>query len=282
MTGLGAVLLALGLADLLAGELAGEPTSRGRVLWSLIFALLTLALTCWITGLGLRSWCKFFAPLMVLSCPWLFLRIQDSASHSAHHEVSVTKLWWALGFLGGTLVIALALSGVFRPTGDALLGAALQTLEIPALRSLNTDRFVFLVGSSVFLVASTNGIVRAVLGVAGTDIERSQQRLRGGRLIGPIERLLIYGLAVVGEPTAAALIVSAKSLLRFPELSRVARKPDDTCASVDDPGADDTSKGTRADESRVTEVDYVTEYFLLGSLVSWFVALVLALLIHKP
>lgn len=87
-------------------------------------------------------------------------------------------------------------------------------------------------------------------------------------MIGAIERLLIYGLAVVGEPTAAALIVSAKSLLRFPELSKVARQPD---------GGEEGEGSTEA-----AAVDYVTEYFLLGSLVSWFVALASALLVLNP
>lgn len=69
-----------------------------------------------------------------------------------------------------------------------------------------------------------------------------------------IERYLIFGLAVAGEPTAAALVVSAKSILRFPELSRKARD--------------------RGDEDRVVaDVDVVTEYFLLGSLTSWLLAL---------
>lgn len=62
---------------------------------------------------------------------------------------------------------------------------------------------------------------------------------------------------MAGEPTAAALIVSAKSLLRFPEISR-------------------TTSAT--DRTGVAEVDAVTEYFLLGSLVSWLLALAPVLL----
>ena len=60
---------------------------------------------------------------------------------------------------------------------------------------------------------------------------------------------MIFSLGLAGEPTAAALIVSAKSLLRFPELSRA------------------------------SEIDAVTEYFLLGSLASWGLALLFVLLL---
>jgi hypothetical protein len=67
----------------------------------------------------------------------------------------------------------------------------------------------------------------------------------------------------LAELTAASLIISAKSLLRFPELlNRVARSDDAESSAVSAPA----------------EVDLVTEYFLLGSLLSWSLALAPALL----
>lgn len=68
---------------------------------------------------------------------------------------------------------------------------------------------------------------------------------------------MIFALSVAGEPTAAALIISAKSLLRFPELNSA-------------------SRGSTERGDSVPNVDVVTEYFLLGSLTSWFLALALA------
>ena len=64
-------------------------------------------------------------------------------------------------------------------------------------------------------------------------------------MIGPLERLLIIGFVVAGQPMTAALVVTAKSLLRYPEL----RSHDDV------------------------DVHAVTEYVLIGSLMSWAVAL---------
>jgi 3-dehydroquinate dehydratase len=72
-------------------------------------------------------------------------------------------------------------------------------------------------------------------------------------VIGPIERGLIFGLGLAGYATAAAIIVSAKGLLRFPELN----------ALKDRPGA---AAGART-------IDEVTEYLLVGSLTSWALAL---------
>lgn len=101
-----------------------------------------------------------------------------------------------------------------------------------------------------------NAIVRMVLTAAGADPETSEQQLRGGRVIGILERWLILGFVLSGHPTAAALTVSAKSILRFPELSEKAR-------------SDDTNK---------VSLNTITEYLLLGSLVSWTLALLPAAL----
>jgi hypothetical protein len=119
-------------------------------------------------------------------------------------------------------------------------------------------------GTTVFLLASADGVVRCVLTLAGTAIQGREGRLRGGRYTGAVERLLIFGLAMTGHPTAAALVVSAKSILRFPELSRSAH----------------SEERTRADEGRLSaDVDVVTECFWLGSLGSRGLALAPVLLL---
>ena len=119
-----------------------------------------------------------------------------------------------------------------------------------------------MIAAAVFLAATGNGVVRAVLAAAGTETQRSEARLRGGRVIGVIERWMIFGLMVAGNPTAAAIVVSAKSILRFPQLSKVVQ-----------------SAGEQSSDPVVEEqgrVDDVTEFFLLGSLVSWAMAMALA------
>jgi len=75
----------------------------------------------------------------------------------------------------------------------------------------------------------------------------------GTSLLGPMERVLIIGLGLAGQLTAAGLVIAAKGLIRFPELQ--AKRDDRT--SIDGVG-----------------IDAVTEYFLVGSFVSWLVALV--------
>ena len=77
-----------------------------------------------------------------------------------------------------------------------------------------------------------------------------------------MERLLIFGLGLGGELAAASIIVAAKGLLRFPELQPYR-------AEV---GSRETTglSGQR--------IDVLTEYFLIGSLASWMLAIAAVLL----
>lgn len=66
--------------------------------------------------------------------------------------------------------------------------------------------------------------------------------LLGGRIIGPLERLLIVLLALIGAQTLIAALLAAKGIVRFPEISA------------------DRGTGSKAEE------------FLIGSLTSWALA----------
>lgn len=73
--------------------------------------------------------------------------------------------------------------------------------------------------------------------------------LKGGRYIGPVERILMAGLGLVGAYPVVAALMAAKGIVRFPEISA------------------DAGKGSRAEE------------FLVGSLTSWALAFVAAVLV---
>ena len=83
---------------------------------------------------------------------------------------------------------------------------------------------------------------------AAPNRDRPSEELKGGRLLGPLERLFILGLGLAGQVTAAGLVIAAKGLIRWPELSAYSREEE-------------------------SHIDKVTEYFLVGSFVSWLVAL---------
>ncbi|GAA3867849.1 hypothetical protein GCM10022381_09130 [Leifsonia kafniensis] len=82
---------------------------------------------------------------------------------------------------------------------------------------------------------------RGVMPPTGSEV--LVEDLKGGRSIGVIERILIVALTLSGAYVIAGAVIAAKGIVRFPEISK------------------DGSSGSKA------------EYFLVGSLVSWALAL---------
>jgi hypothetical protein len=162
------------------------------------------------------------------------------------------RAWVPLLVLAGALALAVLVSGA-APAADGLLGRWLGGVGLPVLDGLTADRALVLLGVVLVQMSTGNVVVRLVLAATrtvnpareGTPSDPAT-RLKGGRLLGPMERLLIVGLALAGQVTAATVVVAAKGLLRFPELQ------------------------ARREQERIHRL---TEYFLVGSFVSWLVAL---------
>jgi hypothetical protein len=119
---------------------------------------------------------------------------------------------------------------------------------------LDPDRLLMVVGVVLLQFVTGNQLVRLVLGLVGAVKPEGQpqpsDRLKGGRLLGPMERVLILGLGLAGQLAAATAVVAAKSIIRFPEIN-----------------------AQKARENGGIGIDEVTEYFLVGSFASWIVAL---------
>lgn len=137
------------------------------------------------------------------------------------------------------------------------------------------DLAVLVVGIMAFLLESGNLIVRAALSgehtwrpdddsaessdadptadpavpTDGVEVRAVGGGFKGGRLIGPLERVIVFLLTLTGAYTLLAAVLAAKGIVRFPEISK------------------DGETGARA------------EYFLVGSLVSWVIALGAAFLV---
>lgn len=156
----------------------------------------------------------------------------------------------ALG--AGALALALLTSAAAGRGGGAV-GTWVAASGLPGVPDLTVDRVLLLAGVLLVQLSTGNVVVRLVLAATGTvnpadhdTAEDPEQQLKGGRLLGPMERLFIVGLGLAGELTAASIVIAAKGLLRWPELS------------------------SRTDQARIHRL---TEYFLVGSFVSWLLAL---------
>jgi hypothetical protein len=164
--------------------------------------------------------------------------------------------------LGGSLVVLLVCS-VWAPPAAGIFGDWLARAEVPVLSGMDPTSALLAVAVLLVQLSTGNTIVRLVLVATGTtnpslmDGDQPSEQLRGGRLLGPMERVFIVGLGLAGHVTAASIVIAAKGLLRFPELQAKREQilPPD---------------GGRLTP---TNIDKVTEYFLVGSFLSWMVAL---------
>lgn len=173
---------------------------------------------------------------------------------TVRHGFGRDRAWLPLVVLGAALVGAVVVSPLANSGG----GEPQRWLEenpFGLLAGLEIDRALLVLGVLLVQMSTGNVVVRLVLRATGTvDPARgashdATRTLKGGRLLGPMERLVIVGLGLAGHLTAASVVIAAKGLLRFPEL-----------------------QSKREDPSEPS-IDEVTEYFLVGSFVSWMVSL---------
>ena len=148
-----------------------------------------------------------------------------------------------------------------------LLAVALCVVASQPLGS-QAAKMSAVVGVVVLLTVPANRVVADILAVARHSTQGNgevaagcvpsqesgkqgemESSMRGGRWIGPLERILILLLASVEAPAAIAAIVAAKGVIRFPEISQ-------------------DKAGQKAEE------------FLIGSFVSWILAVLGAVTIH--
>lgn len=159
---------------------------------------------------------------------------------------------WPLALLAGALVLGVLLSPL---AGDyhGPAGRWLHHTPWGWMSGADPSTALLVLGGLLVQLSTGNVVVRLVLEVTGSvnpaPGHDASTRLKGGRLLGPMERLVILGLGLAGQVTAASLVIAAKGLVRWPELQSF----------------------RQAEEG--PSINEVTEYFLVGSFVSWLVSL---------
>jgi len=240
------LLTGIGLADA-AGALV-TTTGRARTLVSLISGALVVALGTWGAGLAWGWGVVAFA----LLAAWVTSTTESSASVPAGSAAASLKGYpWSLIGLAVAVLALIALSPQL-PAASGWLTDWYSTLAISGLAGVTFAKFALGVGSLVFLVESANIVVRMVLVSSLSPGARPEAQLKGGRILGPIERVFIFAMALTGQFLAISAIVAAKSILRFPEVSN-----------------DEKTNGRGS----------AAEYVLVGSFVSWGVSLLLVALV---
>ena len=238
MTALALVLLAIGIGDITHG-LAGMPKNRGRALLAILLSAVVVIAGVLVVDASGGDAIATVVVAIVVSAAWQLVRV-------AYDNATMQLATIGAGVLAAVMISAVRLES----DGDGLWQRFLDESRIQLIQREKPATVLMVLAIGVVLTATANAVVRIVLEVV-IDGDPPTTRIRGGRVIGPLERVLIVGFVLAGQPTTAALVVTAKSLLRYPEL----RSHDDV------------------------DIHAVTEYVLIGSLVSWTIALAATLAI---
>jgi hypothetical protein len=229
-------LAVVGVVDLLRA--ARDATSTGRRTLLVVIGLALLVLAGLAGGLTAAWWWSVGLLWGVGLAAWV---LTSSAALTA--PADRRSGWRAAAFASflGPLLVLLLIGDRPLPDTGGVSGLADDTL----VGSVGGAAFMAYVAAALVQLSTGNVLVRLVLDAVGVPAATNEKQLRGGRLLGPMERLFLLLLTSVGQLGAGAVVVAAKGLLRWPELKRTS-------------------------ESGPTDV---SEYFLIGSLASWLVAL---------
>ena len=280
MTLLALLLGSVGLADLLAHL---GTSRRDRLSPRRLWAPAVIGAAAFVAGAATTGtpwgWWPAGAAAVV---GWLLATRETARSTAGSGAVSYWAVsYWAVGALAAAIAAAFVWGGAL-PTPRGALVDWYDALPYAALGGVGFTTFALVVGGALFLVESANVVVRLALrgekssrpadgaaavipaaptrrwwrrGVAPATsteqvfVELGVVELRGGRFIGPLERLFLLALVLSGQFTAIAALVAAKGIIRFPEISK------------------DAAGGSKA------------EYFLVGSFASWTLVLLVTLLV---
>ena len=234
------------------------------------FLLLAIGVADIVRGFVPRAWIGYLVAFVVLGA----LGVSCGGALAFGIAVIAAALWlWSVpvdrprrGSFWPAVIVAAAAVLTVVVLGDRNDAGYLGNLwEVPSpFGEISIDAAILALGAVAFLLESGNVVVRAVLNdghawrpdaaARSTGAAEEFQTppvggFRGGRLIGPLERLIVFLLTLAGAYPVLAAILAAKGIVRFPEISK------------------DGETGARA------------EYFLVGSLVSWVIALGAAFLL---
>lgn len=243
MIAIGAFLAVTGTCDLLRATRDTISTRHRWLLVGLALALFAMAL------LVLRLDASAVAPVAAVWTAGLVGWLVTSSA-ALDQDATHRNRWRAGAFISLGVPLGLLLT-----VGDAVsVGMSVPGfLEGTLLTAFPLDEIVLVAGVALFQVSSANIVVRLLLDGIGVPAITNEKKLKGGRVLGPMERLFIILLGHSGQLGAAAVVVAAKGLLRYPELQRTEREEGPTDLS---------------------------EYFLIGSFASWLVAIAGLLLIR--
>lgn len=236
MSAVAVMLIAMGIAD--GCRRMFQPRRLALGLGPVIVVVIAALSALWHRG---DIVLLVIAAAAVVGWEWLSIRSERSGEQEAAPLV-----------VFAAAVAVLIVSSGWGSHAGGLVGRWCRWTALP-LHHVDATKLLMVVGVVALQLVTGNQLVRLVLGSVGAVKPEGQpqpsDRLKGGRLLGAMERLLILGLGLGGQLAAATAVVAAKSIIRFPEIN-----------------------AAKARVNGNIGIDDVTEYFLVGSFASWLLA----------
>lgn len=257
MSGLALVLLGAGVADLVSRRSAALVIGPLVVVFSAALAGLFRGPS----GITMVVLCA----VAVAAWGWLWREVEARGGER--------RRWVPLPTFLVMLLVPVVGAGWLGPVGGPV--AAWMSWAGAPWAVADPTRVLLVLALVPVQVNTANVLVRSVLAWIGAlpaaapstgDPPRAPEpALRGGRVLGALERLFILGLGMAGQFTVAGLVVAAKGLIRWPEIK--AQSESGEAAESLGPEVPVAGRGRG-----VTNIHALTEYFLVGSLASWLIA----------
>jgi hypothetical protein len=229
-------LLGFGVGDLVA--LLPLKTALGRVAAAAAAVLAILGVAA-LSGMSTGS-VALTAIIAVPAVAWVLLVPEAPGKrHAWLLLLPITALTGTIAFSGSASQVE----------GDLAHWYERLPFDFASSKAIPVDQFVLGVGVFLFLLVTSNQIVKLVLATTDAKNLKENELPKGGRLLGPMERLIVVAAVVAGDPAGAGFVVAAKGLLRFPEVNRPTN----------------------------TNIHELTEYLLVGTFTSVLIAGALAL-----
>jgi hypothetical protein len=246
-------LLAFGTTDIVGGRptVGGRPIARfwtARGLLGVVAGVVSVAAVAACSG---YQWVSVVAIARAAVSALLVWSAMGAPSVVGRKRLASISLAWVLSIL----LVSLAISSVAAPIGGPLADWY-HGLEFGFAAEIPVGQFVLGCAAFVFALATGNRLVVDALALTDVTTTESHSPLKGGRFLGPMERIIVGAVIVAGDPAAAAIVIAAKGFLRFPEIRGEAGKGTD-----------------------VSGPDENTEYFLIGTFSSLIIAAGLAVLV---
>jgi hypothetical protein len=246
------IFVALGLIGFGVGDFVRWSSGRVEALHAVLAAISgagSVMLVAALSGMGPEAVLLSGAIAFAVLLPWSTYDLLPRRR---------AKPEYALALVAVVLTVLVGLSGSADPVqGD--LGSWYEGLGFGFTDDVSTEQFILGAGAFVFLLVTANRLVRFTLDAAEASLLKGEGKLRGGRVLGPMERLMVAAAVISGSLAGAGFVIAAKGLLRFREI-RVGDQ--DKAEDLQQPG-----------------VDEITEYFLIGTFTSLLIAAALGLLV---